>query len=624
MVARVIFELYCSVQVFQMSKSAPSDSLDSLFYDGKDAEITSMSVDVLPKEEAVLLDEIDYEKRASLLMMNFPVKEVDYAIGKLGASAPINELVDFIIAFQMAENEETESPDPDHKGNNVDGNTEVLFWTMDKTLRLLELGFTEHEVSLAIEKFGPEVPIAEIADWLCSGQFADLSSKITKGLPGVCKLEVKLEEPTPDFDSHTKGMNVEELYWGKRLDEEYHNSSSSLRMDFDLDDIKGKKVKQEYDDLLSVFEGPMYKRAKKGDVNLRNCSTPRRKIPDERYEIPKPNACRSLDAMVAKPPYFLYGNVLNLSHNCWNKMSHFLYAVGPEFVHTQFFSALNRKEGYIHNLPMEGRFHIHPTPPMTIEAALPHTKKWWPSWDTRKQLNCISSETMGISQVCDNLGKMLKDSRGILSTEQQAKVIHHCRTLNLVWVGQHKLAPIEPEHLERILGYPPCHTQGADVSLLERLESLRNCFQIDTIGYHVSVLKSLFPDGLTMLSIFSGIGGVEIALHRLGIRLKAVVSVETSEMKRKILWRWWKGTDQTGELVQIEDVEKLTSSRLELLMKKFGGFDFIVCQNPCTYSSKGSSNMVGGSNDVTGFDFTLFYEFVRVLQRVRGMVGRKR
>ncbi|GAB2288060.1 DNA (cytosine-5-)-methyltransferase [Dionaea muscipula] len=141
-------------KVFQMSKSASSDSLDSLFYDGKDAEITSMSVDVLPKEEAVLLDEIDYEKRASLLMMNFPVKEVDYAIGKLGASAPINELVDFIIAFQMAENEETESPDPDHKGNNVDGNTEVLFWTMDKTLRLLELGFTEHEVSLAIEKFG--------------------------------------------------------------------------------------------------------------------------------------------------------------------------------------------------------------------------------------------------------------------------------------------------------------------------------------------------------------------------------------------------------------------------------------------------------------------------------------
>lgn len=31
---------------------------------------------------------------------------------------------------------------------------EALFGTMEKTLRLLEMGFTEHEVSLVIEKLG--------------------------------------------------------------------------------------------------------------------------------------------------------------------------------------------------------------------------------------------------------------------------------------------------------------------------------------------------------------------------------------------------------------------------------------------------------------------------------------
>lgn len=35
-----------------------------------------------------------------------------------------------------------------------DCNTEALFGTMDKTLQLLEMGFNEQEVSLAIEKLG--------------------------------------------------------------------------------------------------------------------------------------------------------------------------------------------------------------------------------------------------------------------------------------------------------------------------------------------------------------------------------------------------------------------------------------------------------------------------------------
>lgn len=397
-------------------------------------------------------------------------------------------------------------------------------------------------------------------------------------------------------------------------------------------DHKGKRPKQESLDDSTAYIGPTWLEGRKGDQKFSSCRIPlphrdlnrsaghQNKFGTTRISKPKP--CKSLGLVVAKPPLFFYGNVANVSQDSWNKISQFLYALEPELVNTQFFSALNRKEGYIHNLPSENRFHILPKPSMTIEEVIPNTKKWWPSWDTRKQLSCISSETSGITQLCDRLGKILIDSRGLLSFEQQRDILHQCRTLNLVWVGKYKLGPIEPEHLERILGYPLNHTQAPEYSLVERLESLRHCFQIDTLGYHLSVLKSIFPEGVTMLSLFSGIGGSELALHQLGIRLKGVVSVEISETKRNILKRWWHNTGQTGELVQIDDIQKLASSKLERLIEKFGGFDFIICQNPCTHSSK-YPKMVADGDSLAGFDFSLFCEFVRVLQRVRSKMERR-
>lgn len=42
----------------------------------------------------------------------------------------------------------------DYPSNYQDSNNESLFGTMEKTLRLLEMGFSEKEVSLAIERLG--------------------------------------------------------------------------------------------------------------------------------------------------------------------------------------------------------------------------------------------------------------------------------------------------------------------------------------------------------------------------------------------------------------------------------------------------------------------------------------
>ncbi|CAI9275716.1 unnamed protein product [Lactuca saligna] len=42
------------------------------------------------------------DKNASLLMMKFTIEEVEFAINKLGEDVPVNELVDFIFAAQLA------------------------------------------------------------------------------------------------------------------------------------------------------------------------------------------------------------------------------------------------------------------------------------------------------------------------------------------------------------------------------------------------------------------------------------------------------------------------------------------------------------------------------------------
>lgn len=414
-------------------------------------------------------------------------------------------------------------------------------------------------------------------------------------------------------------MNRSETSRGKRPKEEYFDDFSNSTSQFQHVDFqenrKGKRPKQEsLDDSSSFLDSSWEEKVKPNS---------------SRYGMQQAfnsNPCRSINKVVAQPPYFFYGNVVDVSIDCWVKMSHFLYSLEPEFVNSQYFSALSRREGYLHNLPTTNRFHIPPEPPMTIQDAIPHTKKWWPSWDTRKHLSCINSGTGGISQLCERFEKLLRDSRGVLSLQQQRDILHRSEKLNLVWVGAYKLGPVDPEHIELILGYPSNHTQAAGNSLTARLESLRHCFQTDTLGYHLSVLKSMFPGGLTMLSVFSGIGGAEVTLHRLGIKLKGVISIETSETNRRILKRWWESSGQTGELVQIEDIQALTTKKFESLIHKLGSIDFVICQNsvPQIPNSKQISNskdpkMAAESDNLPDFDFSLYYEFVRVVQRVRSM-----
>ncbi|KAG7550732.1 Ubiquitin-associated domain [Arabidopsis thaliana x Arabidopsis arenosa] len=312
------------------------------------------------------------------------------------------------------------------------------------------------------------------------------------------------------------------------------------------------------------------------------------------------------------PPFFYYENVAMTPKGVWATISSHLYDIVPEFVDSKHFCAAARKRGYIHNLPIHNRFQIQPPPHNTIQEALPLTKRWWPSWDGRTKLNCLLT-CIASAKLTNRIREALEKYDGEPPLHVQKQVMYQCKKWNLVWVGKNKLAPLEPDEMEKLLGFPRDHTRGGGISRTDRYKSLGNSFQVDTVAYHLSVLKPLFPNGIKVLSLFTGIGGGEVALHRLQIRMNVVVSVEISEANRNILRSFWEQTNQKGILREFKDVEKLDDHTIEQLMDEYGGFDLVIGGSPC-------NNLAGGNRHsrvgLEGAHSSLFFDYCRILDTV--------
>ncbi|XP_048528331.1 probable inactive DNA (cytosine-5)-methyltransferase DRM3 [Triticum urartu] len=559
------------------SGSESSSSLGSLF--DSDNEENSSKQDIKPEPDSFL------ERRSYLLRtMNFSHTEVDLAFDQLGEDALLDQLVDFIVTAQGG----VLSGDMENGHATNEVKAESLFGVMDKTLHLLQMGFTEEEVSLAIDSFGQEAAVQELADSIFARRIASTIEQ--------------------------KQVKIESEFLGEQGEQETEYSTYHQRLNYYDDDDDNKRVKK----AKHIF------RDDRGASSSHAVNQPTPwlsggvgsagdgYLKEEDYEMtsgPRANVRGDL----AKPPFFLYGNVVNITKDAWSEISGFLSGVQPEFINSQLFSALMRREGYLHNLPTERRHVVVPKSPMTIEDAVPSARHYWPTWDTRKHIGSVTSEVAGIEQLCEMLGKTIKDSRGFLSEEKRAQILHQCKMANLIWIGQDRLGPLQPNQMERILGYPSNHTNLFGLNPPDRIGAMKYAFQTDTIAYLLSVLKDIYPDGLRVLSIYSGVGGAEIALHRLGIPLKCVVSVEESDVNRKILKRWWAKTEQSGVLRQLNGIWKLKTDALEDLFKEFGGFDLVVGGN---YSSYRGGTTV---NATMGMDSGKYFEYVRVLQRVRSM-----
>eukprot|EP00257_Ricinus_communis_P026846 XP_025014260.1 DNA (cytosine-5)-methyltransferase DRM2 [Ricinus communis] len=336
-------------------------------------------------------------------------------------------------------------------------------------------------------------------------------------------------------------------------------------------------------------------------------------IPHEPWKITE----RKLHPIAVGPPYFYYENAALTPKGVWSKISSFLYDIQPEFVDSIYFCAAARKRGYVHNLPIQNRFPLLPRPPLTIHEVLPSTEKWWPSWDKRTKLNCLLT-SYGNAKLTECIRKALEDCDGEPTLRAKKYVLEQCKRWNLVWVGKNKVAPLEPDEMEMLLGFPKDHTRGGGINRNDRYKALGNSFQVDTVAYHLSVLKNLFPYGITVLSLFSGIGGAEVALHRLGIPLNSVVSVEISEVNRNIPRSWWEQTNQKGYLIEIGDVREVDGDSIKRWIKLFGGFDLVIGGSPC-------NNLAGANrrnrDGLEGEQSSLFYDYYRILKLVRDTFG---
>ncbi|KAL9666072.1 hypothetical protein QQ045_000394 [Rhodiola kirilowii] len=430
----------------------------------------------------------------------------------------------------------------------------------NKLLLLTSMGYDIKESSVAIDRCGPDSLIDQLTDFICAAQLAQGSDHLYR-------------DAAEDQDMK-KRKSLDYILWKKK----------SQR--------PNKKICIEEDELIKLPK-PM---SGFGILNQ-----------------PYPDFQRTLPEEAFGPPYFYYENVALAPKGVWNTISRYLYDIQPEFVDSKFFRACNRKRGYIHNLPIGNRFPLLPLPPTTIQEAFPLYRKWWPTWDTRTKLNCLTT-TVASAKTTEKIRKALEDCDCDAPLHVQKLVMEESRRWNLVWIGKNNVATLEPDEFEVLLRFPKNHTRGGGSNRTDRFKSLGNSFQIDTEAYHLSVLKPLFPRGITVLSLFSGIGGAEVALHRLNIPLKNVVSVEISEVNRNIVRSWWEQTNQSGCLIEIEDVQHLSHERLEQLIHSLDGFDLIIGGSPC--------NNLAGCNRVSrdgleGKESALFFDYWRILDSVK-------
>lgn len=219
---------------------------------------------------------------------------------------------------------------------------------------------------------------------------------------------------------------------------------------------------------------------------------------------------RTLPEKTIGPPYFYYENVALAPKGVWDTIKRHLYEIEPEFVDSKYFSATARKRGYLHNLPIENRFPLFPLPPRTIHEALPLSKRWWPSWDTRKKLNCLQT-AIGSARLTDKIRKAVEKYDGEPPMETQKYVLYHCKKWNLVWVGRNKVAPLEPDEVEMLLGFPKNHTRGGGISRTDRYKSLGNSFQVSlnllSFAFHCIYSRLIFFS-LYLFPINSGLQNI--------------------------------------------------------------------------------------------------------------------
>ncbi|KAM7263216.1 hypothetical protein ACFE04_000899 [Oxalis oulophora] len=250
-------------------------------------------------------------------------------------------------------------PSKEKKENLDDTTEEALFGTMEKTLHLLEMDFSGSEISLAIDNFRYTVPVLELANSIFTGfvpkppRVVD-ADRAQNSDPFDIKMEdrmgnwQRLDSNIPLVRTKTKGsrnISREDIRNGKKPRQEFVDNKPGGFTDFDPH-VHSKSLKPEIaGDSMSFLDSTTWLEEENDEDEDKHLDP---RLPQS--QVPK--FIRS-NPSAGKLPYFFYGSVVNLNSKSWMKISNFLHGGKSEFINARFFSALRRKEGYVHNLPTE-------------------------------------------------------------------------------------------------------------------------------------------------------------------------------------------------------------------------------------------------------------------------------
>ena len=222
------------------------------------------------------------------------------------------------------------------------------------------------------------------------------------------------------------------------------------------------------------------------------------------------------------------------------------------------------------------------------------------------------------------IGSELREKRGEMGLSQ-AKLAEGTQiTQHLISAFELGKAEISPSHLEKINSLLDDKEKVAEIvgrkkrykrTQLGFTQSRKDrsslCKQTSGNREYVKLLNNLETlreqtptDGLSALSLFSGIGGFSLGFSWAGFNIKGFVEVDLG--LRKIYRSNFPTTFECGS-----DITKITDTELDVIAEKIGNIDAIIGGPPCQgFSLSGKRNVNDPRN-------TLFKHYLRFVDKFR-------
>eukprot|EP00873_Tetraselmis_striata_P018338 jgi/Tetstr1/438602/TSEL_027153.t1 len=167
--------------------------------------------------------------------------------------------------------------------------------------------------------------------------------------------------------------------------------------------------------------------------------------------------------------------------------------------------------------------------------------------------------------------------------------------------------PLTTEEAEELMGFPRGFVKRYhwEQSPTRSRGWLGDCFNVHSIAYLLHPLAEmqergkLPPEGITVASFCSGIGGAEVALQLLGIKVKKIITAEVEDEKAKLLTAFLKHQMpqtqhiHTGDMTKDKSVVRLLANNSESLLEPNELVHLVVFGSPCKDVSAANSKAEG-------------------------------